>query len=141
MPENNRDRLASEFRFAADRMAQAPDIGTRLYFFSVFFSESQRMLNLDWDENLALVMLVTKDVYREISQRIAQMASGQDKVVGLIESIPDELTKVGDELASYYESEHSDDSQLLRILGRLSTLSYATTGNGKYLALKGDIKI
>lgn len=141
LPEINRNRLASEFRFAADQMAQASDMGTKLYFFSVFFGESQRMLNLAWDEHLALVMLVTREVYREISQRVAQVASGQDRVVGLIEAIPEELTKAGDELANYYEAEEPDGSQLLRVLGRLSTLSYATTGNGKYLALKGEITV
>ena len=141
LPKNNRERLASEFRFAADRMAQVPDMDMKLYFFSVFFGESQRMLNLSWDDQVSVVMLVAREVYREINQRVVQVASGQDRVVGLNEAIPEELTKAADELASVFEAEKTDESRLLRILGRLSTLSYITTGNGKYLALKGDIKV
>ncbi|MCH7736420.1 MAG: hypothetical protein IH872_03355 [Chloroflexi bacterium] len=113
----------------------------KLYFFSVFFGESQRMLNLQWDESLALVMLVTKEVYREINQRVAQIASGQDRIVGLLETFPDEFARAGDRLASIYEAKKPDETELLAVLGKLSTLSYVTTGNGKYLALKGDIKI
>ena len=39
LPDDARQRLASEFRFAVDQMAQATDnLTALLYFFSVFFT-------------------------------------------------------------------------------------------------------
>ena len=141
LPEELRSRLASEFRFAADRMAKTSDMATKLYFFSVFYGEPHRLLNLAWDAQVALIYLVAREVYREINQRVTQIAAGQDRVVGLHEDIPTELTKAGDDLAKIFEAEKVDDIQLLQILGKMSTLSYLSTGNGKYLALKGAIEI
>ena len=141
LPETIRQRLASEFRFAADRMAEESDIDAKLYFFSVFFGEAQRSLNLVWDGQLALVQVVTQSVYREINQRVVQVASGQDRIVGLHEAIPTELTKAGDDLASVFEADETDGAELLRILSKMATLGYITTGNGKYLTLRGKIEV
>ena len=61
------------------------------------------------------------------------------------ESIKDYISSVqesiGDDLAKIFEAEKVDDIQLLQILGKMSTLSYLSTGNGKYLSLKGMIEI
>ena len=141
LPETVRQRLASEFRFAADQMAEAPDMEAKLYFFSVFFGESQRSLNLAWDAQVALVHAVTQSVYREINQRIIQVASGQDRIVGLHEAIPNELTKAGNDLASVFEADETDGTELLRILSKMATLGYITTGNGKYLTIRGKIDV
>ena len=122
-------------------MAETSDIATKLYFFSVFYGEPHRLLNLAWDAQVALIYLVAREVYREINQRVTQVAAGQDRVVGLHENIPTELTKAGNDLAKIFEAEKVDDIQLLQILGKMSTLSYLSTGNGKYLSLKGMIEI
>ena len=83
LPNDVRERLAAEFRFAVGKMVETEDVPVKMYFYSVFFGEAQRMLNMAWDSNLALVHLVTQDVYRQISARINQVTAGQDRIVGL----------------------------------------------------------
>ena len=137
LPNEVQERLATEFRFAVDQMKATDDIPTKLYFYTVFFGEAQRMLNMAWDPNIALVHLVTREAYREINGRINEVTSGQDRVVGLFSAIPIELEKASDELASIFEAKPIDYDSLLKVLSRMAELAYLSTGNGKYIALKG----
>lgn len=141
LPKTTQQRLASEYRFAADRMAATPDMPSKMYFFSVFFGEATRMLNQSWDAELALVQLVTQAAYREINARVDQARSGQDQVIGVNEMIPVELLKASGELASVFEDELIDGAKLLKVLSRIAELSYLASGNGNYLFLKGHIKL
>ena len=99
------------------------------------------MLNLNWDPDLALIHLVARDVYRQINARVNEVASGQDRVVGLIGNIPEELEKVSGDLAAIFAAEPMDKASLLHVLSRMAELAYLTSGNGKYLALRGHVTI
>ena len=141
LPENIRERLASEFRFAADRMASEAEPPKVMYFFSVFFGEATRMLNQAWDADLVLVHEVTQTAYRLINGRMNEAASGQDRVIGLNEIILPKLTEVSAELASLYEVETMDRLGLLSALSTVAQLGYLTSGNGNYLYLKGHAQV
>lgn len=141
LPKELKDRLASEFRFAADGMAAAPDMDTKLYLFSTFFGESQRVLNLSWDSNLALLHLVTRSAYQELLNRVTQMASGVDRVIGMPKELPDALSSVCRDISALYARETFDEGRFRELLTRISDMAYVVTGNGHYLYLKGKIKI
>jgi hypothetical protein len=141
LPKQVKQRLASEFRFAAEKMAEAEDLDTKLYYFSVFSGETTRMLNLSWHRELALLHSVTQDTHRSIQARINEVRGGIDPgVIGIPGNLAVTLTKIGRALANLFEENEIDTGELFNILAKAAELSYATTGNGKYLMVKGQIK-
>ncbi len=136
-----RQRLAKDYRFAAIRMQQEKQVARRLFYFSVFFSEAQRALNLEWDRDLVLVQLIGQQVH-------AQM-SALTQTPALLASLPidpqkllDQLTRVASDLAAYFEEREdaANKEALFQILGSLAEVGYVAGGNGAYLYEKGEIK-
>lgn len=138
LPEPIRERIASEFRFAAETMALNADLPSKLYFFSVFYGELVRMLNQSWSPELALTQQVLKTTYESINGRINSPVPEQVKIPP---EVPDALDNIARDIATLFEGKKVDDTRLFQILARAAVLAYAVTGNGFYLYLKGDIKI
>jgi hypothetical protein len=137
LPEAIHKRLADEFRFAADRMAESPDPRSKLYFFSAFFGELNRAFNQFWDPDLALLHLVVQKTHEQINGRINTPLTG----AGIPPELPHALDRLGDQLAMLFSEKTVTDRALKRVLTMASTLGYAVTGNGYYLYLKGQLKI
>lgn len=137
LPEALATRLAKEFRFAATKMADAPDLATKLYFFSAFFGELNRAFNQLWSPELGLAHLVLQNVHEKINGRINVPAAG----TRIPSELPGALDHLANDLAELFESKQIDDARLHQILARAAELGYAATGNGYYLYLKGQIKI
>ena len=62
MRKDLRRRLAAEYRYAAIKMQEIPP-ERKMFYFSVLFGEAQRVLNFEWDRDLALIHLVTQQSY------------------------------------------------------------------------------
>jgi len=138
LPEPIGKRLASEFRFAADMMARSPDLPSKLYFFSAFYGELNRMLNQAWSRELSLAHAVLKLAYDVINGR---MAAPTPEGVRIPPELPAALDRVANDMAELCAREEIDGVQLSEILARAAELTYVVTGNGFYLYLKGEIKI
>ncbi|MFH1383022.1 MAG: hypothetical protein ABIH70_09070 [Chloroflexota bacterium] len=140
MRKEFRERLAKEYRFAADRMAFEKEIPKKLFYFSVLFGEAQRVLNWDWDRDLSLLQVLAAQVHAQVSG----LTATNGWVVLPIKSslVFEQLTKITRDLAAYFEQSESkaDRQELYRILGRLAEVSYASTGNGSHLFERGLIK-
>jgi hypothetical protein len=137
-----RQRLANEYRYAATRMQQEGELVRKLFYFSVFFAEAQRVLNWEWDTNLALIHLVTQQVHTQINV--------QTQNPGLLQTLPidwaivlDRLTQAASDLAGHFENAANERNtrELYRILGSLAEISFAVSGNGSYLYKKGLLKL
>jgi hypothetical protein len=137
LTDSVRKRLAREYEFAATQINEAADVHTKLYFFSVFYTEANRALNDIWDSDLALLHLVLQSVHQTISARFLTPLPG----LGMPNNVIEELTKSSMELAKMFNEKHVDQADLLKVLARFAELAYATTGNGYYLYVKGNIKI
>jgi hypothetical protein len=137
LPEALRARLADEFRFAADKMADTPDLAAKLYFFSAFYGELSRAYNQLWSPELGLAHLVLREVYNLVNGRLSMPTPG----TGIPPELPAAFDRVANELAGLFENEQIDDAQFYQALGRAAQLGYVATGNGYYLYLKGQIKI
>jgi hypothetical protein len=142
MHEEYRQRLANEYRYAVTRMQQENDLMKKLFYFSVFFGEAQRVLNWEWDTKLALIHLVTQQIHTQIN---AQM---QNPVI--VQALPidwtivfDKLTQAASGLATHFANaeNESNTEELYQILGGLAEVSFAVTGNGSYLNEKGVLKL
>ncbi len=134
-----RQRLAQEYRYASDKMQQSANPARKLYYFSILFGEAQRVLNWEWDRNLALIHMVALDVHKQITAQIP--AFGVLPINGDV--IFEKLTQTVSDLATYFENlgNEEDNSRLCQILARLAEIGYAVSGNGSYLYEKGLIKL
>jgi len=137
LPEPLRTRIANEFRFAADKMADAPDLATKLYFFSAFFGELSRAFNQSWSPELGLAHLVLQNVHEKINGRITIPTIGTK----IPDELPGALDQLANDLAALFESKELDDARLNQVLAKAAELGYVVTGNGYYLYLKGEIRI
>lgn len=132
-------RLAEEYRYAVTRMQQEGQPVRKLFYFSVFFGEAQRVLNFEWNRDLALIYTVTFHAYTQIN--IAMQSPVLMQLPIDWTAIYDKLTLAASELAAYLERAKNDGSEeLCQILGRLAEISYVVSGNGTYLYGKGSFK-
>ena len=141
LPKALKDRLAREFRFAATKMAETPNVQRKLYFYSAFFGEATRVLNQSWDSELSLLHLVVQSSHRLINSRVMAYATGADRVIDIPEGLPQALDEVADRLAGVFEQPEVDSNQLTNVMKRIAELAYVTTGNGYYLYERGTLKI
>jgi hypothetical protein len=131
-------RLAQEYRFAVTKMQQEAQPTSKLFYFSVFWGEAQRVLNFEWNRDLALIYTVTFHVYTQINATMPSAALTQ-----LIDwpVIYDKLTLAASDLVVYLEKAKSNGGEeLCQILGRLAEIAFIVSGNGVYLYEKGAFK-
>jgi len=141
MREELRQRLAKEYRYAATKMQESQQPVRKLFYFSVLFGEAQRVLNWQWDRDLALIYTVTQHAHTQINTTMHM--PGLEQLLPIDWSIVyDRLTQAASDLAAYLEETENKDSreELHQILGRFAEISYAVNGNGSYLYEKGLIK-
>jgi hypothetical protein len=139
--ETVRQRLAQEYKFAADRIREVPDLPSKMYFFSVFHGEANRALNIAWNSNIALLHMVLQSAYETINGRLKSPVVLESNLLGIPKGFVEALTELSTELADLFQSRAIDQEKLHQLLVRLAELTYVTTGNGYYLYLRGAIKI
>jgi hypothetical protein len=141
MRKDFRERLAKEYRYAVTRMQQETQPAKKLFYFSIFFGEAQRMLNLEWDRDLVLTFMVTQQVYTQINAATQTSSLLQLPIDGSI--IYEQLTSISFDLAACFEKTENkvNKEELYKTLGRLAEINYLATGNGSYLYEKGLIKL
>lgn len=123
-------------------MRDTPEPLKKLYFFSALYGEAMRILNWEWDREIALIYAVCQHTYQSIQTRLQTMVSGAERVAQLPPNVFDILTTATEDLANYVSvSENPDKQKLVDILGRLSEASYMATGNGYYLYERGRLEI
>ncbi len=138
MHKEYRQRIANEYRYAVTKMQDAGSLDKKLFYFSVIFSEPQRVLNWDWENDLALIHFITKEVHQQLIGAISHTHT----VVPIDWSIIVEaLTKATIDLTVYFEMNETNGKELLSILGRFAAIAYSVTGNGGYLYEKGLFKL
>lgn len=140
LPKSVRERLASEFKFSAGKIIEARDISTKIYYFSIFFGETGRQLNMHWDADLALLWSVTQHLCTGVGSRSAQ-ATGAFPVGGFPDEFLRAIDEVSVELTGAFDGEELDLPRLYAALARTAELTFATTGNGAYQVQKGTLKL
>jgi hypothetical protein len=132
-------RLSDELRFATGHMAEADSPQEKLYYFSVFFGETVRVLNWQWDEDIALIWAITQHVHQAISNRM-QLHSQGVGVITVPREVFDALTRESIALVDWIDKK-GEKSELCEIVAAFSEIIYATTGNGFYLLRKGHFTL
>lgn len=132
--------LESEYRFAAKRVLESGTLNEKVYYFSVFFGQAGRQLNMHWDDDLALIWSVGQHLCGAINGRLAQ-GPGEYPTHGFPDGFANALDEVSQEMAGSFEGGKIDTARLYAALRRSAELTYLTTGNGIYLYEKGFIKL
>ncbi len=136
--EEFRQRLVEEYRYAATKMQESPQPAQKLFYFSVLWGEAQRILNLEWDRDLALIYMVAQNTYNQVNLLMQpQMLSATPIDVSAVFAA---LTQATFDLATYMDKIEDNTEELHQILGRFAEISYAVNGNGSYMYEKGLIK-
>ena len=141
LPKHVHKRLAEEFRLAASKVAESQGLDGKLYYFSVFFGETSRQLNLHWDADLALLHLVAQASDRLIRGRAPLPIGAGFSPDGLPDEFLGAIDHVSDQLAATFEGSEIDIPRFYAVLARIAELAYVTTGNGAYLYKKGLLKL
>lgn len=130
-----KNRLAKEFRFAAKKMQEASNPTQTLYYFSAFHGEASRILNWEWNRDVALMFIVLRQVHQEFTGR-----SQSPIPIKPPERLFEALTQAAQELANYVSEEKDNTEEFKSLMGRFAELAFVVTGNGSYLFDKGIIK-
>ena len=139
LPKSVHKRLASEFAFAAKKIAESGDIAMKVYYFSVFHGETARQLNMHWDADLALLWSVAQHLTNAIGARSAQ-AKGEFPLGGYPDGFLQAIDEVSADLAGAFDGVELDMPRLHVALEITAALAFSTTGNGAYLVEKGTIE-
>jgi hypothetical protein len=141
LSEELRQRLAKEYRYAVTKMQEVAPPVKKLYYFSAFFSETQRVLNLEWDRDLVLIYTVAHHVHTQVNTTLQAPGSGVLPIDWA--TVIEKLTQYASGLATYYEKAEDDKSreEMYQVLGHLAEIAYAVSGNGSYLYEKGSFKL
>jgi hypothetical protein len=139
MRKEFRQRLAKEYRYAATKMKEVT-AERKMFYFSVLFGEAQRILNFEWDRDIALIHMVTQQSYGQINAQALMLGN---LVPVKTSTVYEKLTQITSDIATYFEKPEKECSkeELCKILGRLAEITYVTNGNGGYLYEKGHIKL
>ncbi len=128
--------IIKELQFILEKWDQARNFDEKIYFFSAVQGLFNRILNLDYTENLLAAFFVTNDAYIAFQQRLAANKQG-DIGAMLTENQVTKLSEITKELLKQIV----DDGDIHSVLRKYLVLGYSATGNGYYLMQKGILKI
>ncbi len=125
-----------EVRTALKHMKQVATPQEKLFFLSAVYGAAFRIMNIQYDSELAFINHVVSAVYNMMNANLASIKQGQG-VNTFPKDVFDKLENALEELVVKIEK----GEKTYPVLEAISNLAYSTTGNGYYLYLKGMIKI
>lgn len=132
---------AGVVRFAANRMEEEANHERVLYFLSAIWGESGRVLNFEWDADVALIHNVTRYTYEQVQSRLPPGPGGVTRLVGQPDEVVNQLKTASGLLADWVERSDADRRDLAVILGRFAEIGFAATGNGQFLQERGVLSL
>ena len=137
LPSNLRERWLGELKFALGKMQEFEDNPPSLmFYYSVFYTETSRILNSAWDTDILLIHNVVQLTHSAAQQRFKT----PERVVQLPPNYRQLIIASAGDLVSWIEGNQGRE-RLLGILGRIAELGYIATGNGYYLRDRGLIRL
>jgi hypothetical protein len=126
-------RFIDEIDFVIGQMRRSSDASTKIYFFSAVHGMAQRIMNMEFNPELAFIHNILNAAFATINGRLAILSQGQERGVGIPDKLFDRLEEALEEMvANIRRGENT-----YPVLEKISNLAYSTTGNGYYLYSKG----
>jgi hypothetical protein len=134
------EQIVKEIATVDELWKKSVSLEERLYYFSAIFGTINRVMNFYCDPLLVFVHQILQEVHQSLTNRLkASRNPAAESFLVVPPEMIDALFAYVHELKAALESRQ--DSLVWMILQKMSNLAYATTGNGYYLYLKGEIKL
>ena len=131
-----KDIIVKELEFVINKINQSPTIEEKLYYFSAVQGVLNRILNLEYTEQLLSAFYITNETLKMFHQRLVSFKAG-DKSINLTDG---QLLRLSQITVEFLETIRNDRN-VEEVLKKYVVLLYSTTGNGYYLMEKGMLKI
>jgi len=128
--------LTDEIRTAINYMKKAETPEEKLYFLSAVYGAAFRIMNIQFDPELAFINHVVNAAYNMMNANLSSIRQGQG-----VNTFPKNVfEKLEDALGQLVEKIELGE-KTYPILEAILNLAYSTTGNGYYLYLKGMFSV
>lgn len=128
--------FTDEIRTAINHMKKVDMPEEKLFFLSAVYGVAFRIMNIQFDPELAFIHHVVNAAYGMMNANLASMRQGQG-----VNTFPKNVfEKLEDALKQLVEKIEQGE-RTYPVLETIFNLAYSTTGNGYYLYLKGMISV
>lgn len=134
--EKYKNIIVKELEFVIKKIDQASTTEAKLYYFSAVQGILNRVLNLEYTEELLLAFYVTNETLKMFQQRHGGFKAGDIAI-----RVTDEQLLRLSEVTKEFLETIRNDGNVDEVLRKYVVLLYSTTGNGYYLMEKGILKI
>lgn len=128
--------FTDEVATAIKHMKSVNTLEEKLFFLSAVYGAAFRIMNIQYDVELAFIHHVVNAAYGMMRANLASIKQGQG-VNTFPKDIFDKLENALEELVVKIEK----GEKTYPVLEKISNLAYSTTGNGYYLYLKGMLTV
>ena len=136
LSEDMQKVFTDEIRTAINHMKQTETPEEKLFFLSAVYGAAFRIMNIQFDPELAFINHVVSTAYSMMNANLASIRQGQG-----VNTFPNNVfEKLEDSLEQLVEKIEQGKGTYT-ILETIYNLAYSTTGNGYYLYLKGMITV
>ena len=125
-----------ELKFVLKNMKSTVISVEKLYFFSAIYAVVNRIFNIEFHSELVFIHNVIQATHQQISTNLAVTSQGHESAIGMPDGLFDGIEGAVEEMITKI----SNNQDISPVLQRISNLAYSTTGNGRYLFLKGMLK-
>lgn len=128
--------FTDEAKNAIERMKSADRPEEKLFFMSAVYGAAFRVMNIQYDPELAFIHHVVNAAYGMMNANLALIRQGQ-----VFHAFPDKVFEKLEEALEQLVAKIELGEKTYPELEEIFNLAYSTTGNGYYLYLKGMISI
>lgn len=136
LSKNMKSLFIKELKFVLKNMKSTDILVEKLYFFSAIYAVANRIFNIEFHSELVFIHNAIQAAHQQISTNLSA-AQEQKLAIGIPDGLFDELEIAVEEMIAKI----SNNQDIYLVLQRISDLAYSTTGNGRYLHLKGMLAI
>ena len=137
LSKNMKSLFVEELRFVLKNMKSTVIPVEKLYFFSAIYAVANRIFNIEFHAELVFIHNVIQTTCQQISTNLAVASQGHESAI----EIPDGLFNGIECAIEEMITKISNNQDICPTLQKISNLAYSTTGNGRYLHLKGMLTI
>ena len=137
--DNYKSLIVNEFRKVANEMKKSTYPSKKLYWFSATYGIVYRIFNLEFDDTLVCIHVILNATYNLISARADSIRKGTDAAIDLPQDLFENLQKTIEDLSDNIED--NNEHEIFKNLQKMAKIAYATTGNGYYLYIQGELQL
>jgi len=128
--------FTDEVRTATKHMKEVETPAEKLFFLSAVYGAAFRIMNIQFDSELAFIHHVVNAAYMMMNTNLASIRQGRG-----VNTFPQNVfERLEDSLEQLVEKIEQGE-RTYPVLETIFNLAYSTTGNGYYLYLKGMITV